>query len=118
MPRKNSPHSSASNQHRLNFAQWTLDTEERTLHRDDGHTVHLSSSATKLLVALAAQPSVPLSREQLASAIGRKYLPYDRLIDVLVSQIRRSLGSQPDGTPYIRTLRSVGYVFIAPTSRR
>jgi two-component system, OmpR family, response regulator len=78
----------------------------------------LSSSAAKLLKALAVQPFVPLSREQLAASIGREYLPDNRLVDVLVSQIRRTLGPQPDGAPYIRTLRSVGYVFIAPTNRR
>ena len=29
------------------------------------------------------------------------------------SQIRRILGSQPDGNAYIKTLRSQGYVFVA-----
>jgi two-component system OmpR family response regulator len=41
-------------------------------------------------------------------------MPYDRIIDVHVSQIRRILGQQADGSGFIKTLRSQGYVFIAP----
>lgn len=70
-----------------------------------------------LLELFATQPLTPLSREQLSAALGREYLPCDRLIDVLVSQIRRTLGRTTEGSAYIRTLRSVGYVFIVPVVR-
>jgi two-component system OmpR family response regulator len=40
-------------------------------------------------------------------------MPYDRIIDVHVSQIRRTLGKQADGSSFIKTLRSQGYVFVA-----
>ncbi len=69
-----------------------------------------------LLEVLAAHPFTPLSREQLSTALGREYNAYDRLIDVLVSQIRRKLGRTAEGKAYIRTLRSVGYVFIVPVA--
>ncbi|HLO62505.1 MAG TPA: helix-turn-helix domain-containing protein, partial [Azonexus sp.] len=54
----------------------------------------------------------PLSREQLSRVLHREYLPYDRIIDVHVSQLRRTLGQQADGSGFIKTLRSQGYVFV------
>ena len=65
-------------------------------------------------MAFLEHPFEPLSREQLSRVLKREYIPYDRIIDVHVSQIRRILGNQPDGTGFIKTLRSQGYVFVAP----
>ncbi|WP_265944841.1 winged helix-turn-helix domain-containing protein [Dechloromonas sp. A34] len=97
----------------LRFGQWTLDTAARQLIGPDGTPTPLGVPAYALLCAFLDHPFEPQSREQLSRALKREYLPYDRIIDVHVSQIRRILGKQQNGSAFIKTLRSEGYVFIA-----
>lgn len=99
---------------RLHFGNWVLNTASRELTSLDGTPTPLGVSAYALLTAFLEKPFEPLSREHLSRVLKREYTPYDRIIDVHVSQIRRILGAQPDGSAYIKTLRSQGYVFIAP----
>lgn len=98
----------------LRFGQWSLDTAARQLIGPDGTPTPLGAPAYALLCAFLDHPFEPQSREQLSRALKREYLPYDRIIDVHVSQIRRILGKQENGSAFIKTLRSEGYVFIAP----
>ncbi|MBS1130122.1 MAG: Response regulator receiver:Transcriptional regulatory protein C-terminal [Proteobacteria bacterium] len=98
---------------RLHFGEWTLDTASRELSRAGNAPTPLGVSGYALLVAFLEQPFEPLSREYLSRMLKREYVPYDRIIDVHVSQIRRILGKQTDGSAFIKTLRSQGYVFIA-----
>ena len=99
---------------RLHFAGWTLDSGSRTLIHPGGQTSHLNRSTLALLLAFLEHPGMTLSRERLSAVLQREYTAYDRLIDVHVSRIRRLLGRHADGGPYIRTLRSEGYVFVVP----
>ena len=98
---------------RLRFGQWMLDTASRELIDVNGKSAAVGVSGYALLLAFAEHPFEPMSREILSRVLKREYIAYDRIIDVHVSQIRRILGSQPDSTPYIKTLRSQGYVFVA-----
>jgi two-component system, OmpR family, response regulator len=98
---------------RLHFGDWILDTASRELTLSSGKPTPLGVSGFALLVAFLEHPFEPLSREQLSRVLKREYVPYDRIIDVHVSQIRRILGKQADGSAFIKTLRSQGYVFIA-----
>lgn len=105
--------SARGEQRRLRFGHWTLDTASRELTLADAMPTSLGVSGFALLSAFLEHPFEPLSREQLSRVLKREYIPYDRIIDVHVSQIRRILGKQPDGSGFIKTLRSQGYVFIA-----
>ena len=98
---------------RLHFGNWTLDTASRELTHPAGKPTPLGVSRFAQHAAFLEHPFEPLSREQLSRVLKREYVPYDRIIDVHVSQIRRILGKQPDGSSFIKTLRSQGYVFIA-----
>ncbi|MCG2576654.1 response regulator transcription factor [Dechloromonas sp. XY25] len=98
---------------RLHFGEWTLDTATRQLTRPDNASPTLGGPGYALLLAFLEHPFEPLSREHLSRVLNREYMPYDRIIDVHVSQIRRALGQQADGSSFIRTLRSQGYVFVA-----
>lgn len=97
----------------LRFGQWTLDTASRELIDDQGKPAAIGVSGYALLLAFVEHPFQPMSREVLSRVLKREYVAYDRIIDVHVSQIRRILGTQPDGNAYIKTLRSQGYVFVA-----
>ncbi len=98
---------------RLHFGDWTLDTASRELSLAGDKPTPLGVSGFALLTAFLEHPFEPLSREQLSRVLKREYVAYDRIIDVHVSQIRRILGKQADGSSFIKTLRSQGYVFIA-----
>lgn len=98
---------------RMRFGHWTLDTASRELLDEDGNPVSIGVSGFALLLAFLEHPFEPLSREVLSRVLNREYIPYDRIIDVHVSQIRRILGQQPDGSSFIKTLRSQGYVFVS-----
>ena len=98
---------------RLHFGNWILDTASRELSTVEGTQTPLGVSGYALLSTFLEHPFEPLSREQLSRVLKREYVPYDRIIDVHISQIRRILGKQPDGSHFIKTLRSQGYVFIS-----
>ncbi|MGH9586101.1 MAG: response regulator transcription factor [Acidobacteriaceae bacterium] len=75
----------------------------------------LTSAEFTLLEALMREPGRVLSREQLTeSVLGRKLGPFDRVIDVHVSNLRKKLGVPHDGQR-IKAVRGSGYLF-APRS--
>lgn len=93
--------------------RWTLESSARRLVDAEGQTVELNGSAYSLLMTFLDHPQTPLSREQLSRALRRAYYPYDRSVDVHVSQLRKILGKQACGGEFIKTLRSQGYLFAA-----
>jgi two-component system response regulator CpxR len=53
-----------------------------------------------------------VSREDISlRALGRELAPYDRSIDVHMSNIRRKLGLAPSGGERIITVRGAGYFY-------
>lgn len=73
--------------------------------------VSLTSVEFTLLEVFMHEPGRILSREQLTEAVlGRKPGPFDRVIDVHVSNLRRKLGSAQGGQR-IKAVRGSGYLF-------
>ena len=73
--------------------------------------LNLTSVEFALLEAFMREPGRVLSREQLTEAVlGRPLGPFDRVIDVHVSNLRRKLGPAQDGQR-IKTVRGGGYLF-------
>lgn len=101
----------------LHFDGWTLDVGARSLRNSASQQFELGNSAYVLLTTFLEHAQVPLSREQLSRALRRDYLPFDRAIDVHVSQLRKLLGNTTSGVGYIKSLRSLGYVFSVPVEK-
>jgi DNA-binding response OmpR family regulator len=79
-----------------------------------GKPVELTALEFDLLAYLVRSAGRVLNRDQILDAIaGREYDVYDRSIDVHISSLRRKLGDDSKNPRYIRTLRSVGYMFVA-----
>ncbi|MDF3864703.1 response regulator transcription factor [Pseudomonas denitrificans (nom. rej.)] len=74
--------------------------------------ISLTLSESRILEALLRQPGEPLDKQALAQlALGRKLTLYDRSLDMHVSNLRKKLGSHPDGRPRILALRGRGYFY-------
>lgn len=96
--------------------RWTLrdldlDEEAYRVFRD-GEEIVLTATEFRLLVALASHVGQVLTREVLLERVwGYDYLGDSRLVDMAVRRLRAKLGDAPDSTPYVTTVRSVGYRF-------
>jgi two-component system response regulator CpxR len=83
--------------------------------KKSGEHVHLTSAEFDLLHLFLESPGKVLTREDLAERfLGRKFSPFDRSVDLHVSNLRRKLGPQPDGTERIRSVRGIGYLYAWP----
>ncbi len=95
----------------LQFGPLALDLIARRATYLD-RTLLLTNLEFKLLIALARQPGVSVSREALSAAIQQgNYVPLDRAVDVQIARLRKKLAAAPDGRDWIETVRGEGYVF-------
>jgi DNA-binding response OmpR family regulator len=86
-----------------------VDSAAREVRRGDA-MIGLTRSEFDLLLALAADPGVALTRDQLgAKVFGEAFDAFDRTIDSHMKNLRHKLGPRPDGGPYVETVRGVGY---------
>jgi DNA-binding response OmpR family regulator len=77
--------------------------------------LNLTPVEFELLLSLARAQGRVKTRERLLEEIrDRDYDVFDRSIDVHISALRRKLGDDPKTPRFIRTVRSVGYMLIAP----
>jgi len=88
-----------------------IDPGARVVRRGN-EPIELTSVEFALLEALVRSAGQVITREQLAnSVLGRRFVAYDRSIDMHVSRLRKKLGPQPDGSERIKTIRGVGYTY-------
>lgn len=74
--------------------------------------LQLTSVEFDLLVALLKDAGKIVNKEDLSqSVLGRRLSPFDRSLDMHISNLRKKLGAHPDGNERIKTIRSVGYIY-------
>ena len=79
-----------------------------------GTALELTPIEMRLLSELVRRSGAALTREHLLEEVwGYGYLGDSRLVDMAVRRLRAKLGLASDGTPYITTVRGVGYRFEA-----
>ena len=79
----------------------------------DGEELQLTPVEFDLLVYLARAAGRVLSRDYLLDEVaGRDYEVFDRSIDVHISSLRRKLKDDPKSPRFIKTVRSMGYMFL------
>lgn len=97
----------------IRFDGLTIDPIRREVHLD-GNLIDLTTLEFDLLHALASAPGRVMTRERLMEQVwGWDFMGVDRVVDVHVSNIRKSLGDDPAEPRYIATVRGVGYKMIA-----
>jgi two-component system response regulator CpxR len=78
-----------------------------------GAPVELTGAEFVLLQLLLSKPGNVFSRQELIPRVlSRQEFGLDRSIDTLVKNLRRKLGSFPNGSDRIRSVRGVGYVYV------
>jgi two-component system response regulator CpxR len=80
--------------------------------RMDGMQIDLTSVEFTLLETLLRDAGHVITREELTETVlGRKLGPFDRVIDVHISNLRKKLG-RAHGEELIKAVRGSGYVFV------
>ena len=81
-----------------------------------GEVLHLTSAEYDILHLFIGSPGQVLTRETLVERVlDRKFSPFDRSIDLHISNLRKKLGPHADGTERIRSVRGIGYLYAWPT---
>ncbi|EPY98987.1 response regulator [Mannheimia haemolytica] len=78
-----------------------------------GCDLDLTGTEFALLQMLMRNPGEILSRELLSLEIlGKNLTPYDRAIDMHISNLHKKLPEREDGLPWFKTLRGRGYLLV------
>src|SRR5438445_985206 len=101
----------------LSVGDVELDPATRSVLRA-GQPVDLTSVEFNLLEVLLREAGRVVTRERLVNAVlSRKFMPFDRSIDMHVSKVRRKLGDSEEDGGHIKTIRGVGYMFARPATK-
>jgi DNA-binding response OmpR family regulator len=100
----------------IRVGELRINPETRTAFLGE-QALDLTTLEFEILASLAQARGRVKTREQLVEAIAeRNYDVFDRSIDVHIWSLRRKLGDDPKEPRFIRTIRSLGYMFINPES--
>ena len=78
----------------------------------DGTDLKLTSVEFELLRELLRDAGKVVKKEDLSERVlERKLSPFDRSLDMHISNLRKKLGPRRDGSERIKTVRSVGYIY-------
>jgi two-component system response regulator CpxR len=78
----------------------------------NGEDLNLTAVEFDLLVALLEQAGKVVKKEDLSKRVlDRRLSPFDRSLDMHVSNLRKKLGLRSDESERIKTIRSVGYIY-------
>ncbi len=101
----------------LHVGDVELDPATRNV-RCAGKSVDLTSVEFNLLEVLLREAGRVVPRERLVNAVlSRKFMPFDRSIDMHVSKVRKKLGDSDEVGEHIKTIRGVGYLFSRPQEK-
>jgi DNA-binding winged helix-turn-helix (wHTH) protein len=94
------------------FDSFLVDSEARQLTRN-GDEIHLSPKAFAVLCALVKKRPNVVPKADLFGQIWPDVFVVEGNLNVLVGEIRRALGDDPQEPRFIRTVHGVGYAFCA-----
>jgi DNA-binding winged helix-turn-helix (wHTH) protein/tetratricopeptide (TPR) repeat protein len=98
------------------FGPYRLDGGERLLLRGSA-PVPLTPKVFELLLTLVRRSGHLVEKDELMRAVWPDTYIEESSFTRNVSILRKALGAQQDGSPYIETVTRVGYRFIAPVSQ-
>lgn len=103
--------SQPTNQHQIQFEDIVLNSQNRTVKVTD-KDINLTGTEFEVLTLLLKEPLEIVSKEAISQQVlGRKLAPYDRSIDMHVSNIRKKIAEFSEHER-IKTVRGAGYVMV------
>jgi len=85
----------------------------------NGEDLILTSVEFDLLKELLKHAGKVIKKEDLSERVlERKLSPFDRSLDMHISNLRKKLGVREDETERIKTVRSVGYIYTLPNENK
>ena len=96
----------------LSFNNNLVIDKDKMIVKKDNINIPLTTIEFKILLALASNNSIVLSREQLIDiAFGNDYEGYDRTIDTHIKNLRQKIETDSKNPEYITTVYGAGYKF-------
>ena len=92
------------------FDQFRIDVEKLMLYRD-GAEVLIPAKIAKTLAVLVESAGSILSKDELIERVWEDSIVEESNLTQYLYILRKTLGTMPDGRPYIETLRRRGYRF-------
>ncbi|MGR5064549.1 response regulator [Photobacterium sp. DNB22_13_2] len=78
-----------------------------------GHSIEMTGTELALLSYFVQHPGKIIAKNELSlEVLGKRLAPFDRAIDMHVSNLRKKLPARDDGKPWIKTLRGKGYLLV------
>jgi two-component system response regulator CpxR len=100
-----------SSPEKLQVDDLEISTSSRSV-RIDGREISVTSVEFDLLRALVKEAGKIVKKDALSEEVlERELSPYDRSLDMHISNLRKKLGPRSDGSDRIKTVRSVGYIY-------
>ncbi|MDX2503596.1 MAG: response regulator [Gammaproteobacteria bacterium] len=91
----------------------TLQTGSRDVFCNDEPVIMTSTEYSVLEVLIREAGHVVAKADLYQRALGREIARYDRSLDMHISNLRKKLGTLPDGKERIVTVRGVGYLYVS-----
>jgi Response regulators consisting of a CheY-like receiver domain and a winged-helix DNA-binding domain len=89
-----------------------LNRKQQSVYYDNKY-IELTGTEFQVLLKFLENGGKIISRDTLSETVlGKEFIPLARSIDVHVSNLRKKLPPRSDGLPWIKTLRSKGYLFV------
>lgn len=102
------------NEERVVLGDVELDKGARIVRRG-GELIELTTVEFDLLDLLLRAAGRVVRREEIVNQVlGRKFMHFDRSVDMHVSNLRKKLGHRFGETERIRSVRGVGYIYARP----
>ena len=78
-----------------------------------GTPIEMTGTELALLSYFVQHPGKIIAKNELSlEVLGKRLAPFDRAIDMHVSNLRKKLPVRDDGKPWIKTLRGKGYLLV------
>ncbi|GGP60307.1 DNA-binding response regulator [Shewanella algicola] len=96
----------------LQFGDLRLDPTRQETYCNE-QLIILTGTEFLLLFHLIEKSGEMVTKESLSeNVLGKKLMPFDRSLDMHLSNLRKKLPERQDGRPRVKTLRGKGYIWI------
>ena len=101
----------------MRIGAFSVDAGALQVESDDGHSTRLTPKAMGVLLALAREPGITLSRDELLDQVWGSVHVTPGVVGHAITALRRAFGDDVEQPAYIETIPRIGYRLIAPVQQ-